>query len=145
MTALTIVEILEYYDCPLVLLAEDEAGNLYLADSTSEFDALPVYRIVKVDMDQARRLHQGTSDLRSVLIEAGSAEWWLSAPGKDGDSWALTAQDSLITESALFPDPGYTVEGPWNSHTLLKPGARTLGLDQPLTPDRSLRSGAAAG
>ena len=105
MTALAIVEILEYCDIPLAFLADDEAGNLHLADSTSE----------------------------------------LGAPGKGGVKWGLTALDSPITESVLFPDPGYTVEGPWNSHTLLLPGARPLGLDQPLALDRSVRSGAAAG
>lgn len=92
MTALTIVEVLEYYDFPLVFHVDDEAGNLYLAASTA---------------------------------------WWLGAPGKDGGNWALAAQNSPITESALFPEPGYTVEGPWNSRTLLNPRAKPSAWTSP--------------
>ena len=143
MTALTIVEIPEWYDGPEVFVAADESGRLYLADSISQPGGGSRYRVVPVGRDQIQRLYDGRIDLRDAVLSAGADGWWLWDPD-DGEA-ELIPQGAPIAESELLPAPGFTVEGPWNSHVFLEPGARTLGFDAPLSAAGAGRSGAAAG
>ena len=126
-----IVEIPEWYDGPDVFVAEDESGALYLAHRLSLHRAPARHQVVKVNRQQVQRLYDGRIDLRGLLVEAGERGWWLC--GGEGAEMRLIAQDSRISESALLPEPGLVMEGPWNSHTLLAPGARTLGFDSPIS------------
>ena len=141
MTALTIVEIIEWYDGPEVFVAADESGSMYLADCVSRAGAGNRYRVVPVGRDLVRRLYDGGIGLRDAVLEAGAGGWWLW----DLDDGELIPQGAPISESELLPAPGFTVEGPWNSQDFLEPGARTLGFDAALSGARAGQSAAASG
>lgn len=140
MTALKIVEIPEWYDGPDVFVAEDESGVLYLAHRISPPWAPARHQGVKVDRQQVQRLYDGWIGLRELLVEAGEREWWLCEA--EGAETRLITQGSCISESGFLPEPGLVMEGPWNSHTLLAPGARTLGLDSPISGSGAAQSAA---
>lgn len=111
MTTIKVTEILDYYDGPRVVLAQDAHGRPYLADFIAADGEPEQYQVVPAPDALLAQLRIGEVDLRSFLLEAGANEWYLTDPTRTMEpELALTRQESPIARSEWLPPPGYTIE-----------------------------------
>lgn len=95
-----------YYDGPRLVLAADERGTTYLADLVSEDHEEPEFLVVRLNTDQLFKFLTGETDLRSLLVEAGEAGWFLGEPLPAPElELILVSQTLPIGESDLLPGP----------------------------------------
>ena len=95
-----------YYDGPRLVLAADERGSTYLADLVSEDHEEPEFLAVRLDADQLFGFLAGETDLRSLILEAGEAGWFLGKPLPAPELELILVPQALpIRESDVLPRP----------------------------------------
>jgi hypothetical protein len=67
-----------YYDGPQVFEARDMIGGHYVAVMAEPKNGHARYLVAGVAPERLRQFRAGTLDLRSLLAEAGSEEWYLA-------------------------------------------------------------------
>ena len=107
--------VLDYYDAPLVIEAEDERGNRYICDALATREAGEWFIVVPVSDAQVETLNKGESCLRSVMEIAGRDEWYLSVPQWDfRKPFTVERQEGPIADNPDLPGEGYTLTGAWD-------------------------------
>ena len=94
-----------YYDGPQVIEARDAIGGHYVAVLTEDGG----YLVTGAAPSRLREFRAGTMDLRSLMLEVGRDEWFLTevpAAGLD-EPLALELQSGAIEDSGLLPDAGF--------------------------------------
>ncbi len=96
-----------YYDGPQVFEARDIIGGHYIAVMVQPQDGLDSYLVAGVAPVRLRQFRAGTLDLRALLTDGGSEEWYL-ARGADLDQpLVLLPQTSSLVDSGFLPDEGF--------------------------------------
>lgn len=107
--------LLDYYDGPAVVEAQDEDGRRYLCDVLETCQNGEWFLVVPVSDAQVETLNKGESCLRSVMEIAGRDEWYLSVPQWDfRKPFKVERQDGPIADSPDLPGEGYTLTGAWD-------------------------------
>jgi hypothetical protein len=97
-----------YYDGPQVFEARDMIGGHYVAVMAEPKNGHARYLVAGVAPERLRQFRAGTLDLRSLLAEAGSEEWYLATAVTGLDQpLALELQTAPLTASGLLPDEGF--------------------------------------
>jgi hypothetical protein len=100
-----------YYDGPQVVELHDYYGGSYIGvaiDGNCER-----YVATGVSPASLQGFCEGVTDLRSLMLEFGSSEWYMSA----GDvNWQVDLtfelQNSSLAESEYLPEAGFTTHAP---------------------------------
>ena len=96
------------YDGPQVFEAQDATGGRYIAVAVETQAGLDRYLVTGVGPERLRQFRAGLLDLRSLLAEAGSGEWYLTTPAAGLDQpLALAPQYTSIEASGFLPDAGF--------------------------------------
>ena len=111
MKTVKITEILEYYDGILAFAARDPIGGHYvgsLIEKTRESDR---YLVVGAKPEQLDELRDGKIDLRALLLETPSGEWYITTPeGTIDDPLTLEPQQTPLAETDYLPEAGYFLD-----------------------------------
>ena len=100
--------ILYYYDGPQVIEARDTIGGHYIAVMAGSEQQRDRYLVVGVPPERLRQFRAGILDLRTLLVESGTEEWFIaSGPSRTDHQMALQAQHTSLIESDLLPDKGF--------------------------------------
>ena len=100
--------ILYYYDGPQVIEARDTIGGHYIAVMAGSEKERDRYLVVGVAPERLRQFRAGILDLRTLLVESSTEEWFIaSAPSRADHQMALQAQHTSLIESDLLPDEGF--------------------------------------
>lgn len=122
------------YDGPQVFEAQDATSGQYIAVAVEAQAGLDRYLVTGVVPERLRQFRAGLLDLRSLLAEAGTGEWYLTTPAAGLDQpLALAPQYTSIQASEFLPDEGFVL------HSAL-PNQGVAGSQEPETKnDRHIR------
>ena len=98
---------LDYHDGPVLFEGRDRNGGNYVAVLGGGNDVDPVYAVIGVSPDKLHEFRDGKVDLRSLMIEAGSEEWFLAKQNLVSGDFELERQSSKLAESDYLPEFGY--------------------------------------
>ena len=102
--------ILYYYDGPQVIEARDTIGGHYIAVMVAADDNNDRYLVAGVDPERLRQFRSGMLDLRTLLTNSDTDEWFIgSAPFGPDQRMALQAQDTPLAHNELLPDAGFVL------------------------------------
>ena len=98
------------YDGPQVFEAQDASGGQYIAVAVEAQNGLDRYLVTGVGPERLRQFRAGRLDLRALLVEAGTGEWYLTIPAAGLDQpLALVPQHVSIEASGFLPDAGFVL------------------------------------
>lgn len=113
--ALRYARVLDFYDAPLVIEAQDENDRRYLCDSLATREDGEWFIIVPITDEQAAALNRGEICMRSAMELAGRKEWYLSVPQWDfTKSFEIERQEGPIADSPELCGEGYMLTGAWD-------------------------------
>ena len=108
MNAITLTEVLEYYDGIQIFAAHDTAGVHYVCDmidSAGDFDR---YVVAAVCPKRLADFRAGRVDLRTLLLESPSGKWYITvAKGTIYDPLELIPQAQPVADSGHLPEESY--------------------------------------
>ena len=106
-------EILDYYDGIEIFAGRDEIGGSYLGvrdDISGEHDS---YVVVGVRPERLREFRSGVLDLRDLMLDAPSGEWFtVLADMAYGEPMPLVRKETPLEKSDILPLPGFTLDAP---------------------------------
>lgn len=115
MKTLSATRILDFYDGPLVVEAEDKDGDRYLCDSLGTTEKGRRFIVVPISPRQIDVLNNGKSCMMRTMERAGRDEWYLSVPQWDfSEPFTIQRQSGPISESPNLPGEGYMLTGAWD-------------------------------
>lgn len=99
-----------YYDGPQVFEAHDSIGGHYIAVMVEPENGQDRYLVAGAAPERLRQLRSGALDLRSLLIESGAEEWFLTVANKGlTQPLELIPQSAPLGDSGFLPDPGFVL------------------------------------
>ena len=102
---------LDYYDGPILFEGRDRIGGRYLATAVDDGDdGELLYAVVGVSPRELARFRSGLVDLRKVMLEAGSDEWYTASYSGAAEGFELRPQKTPLARSGYLPDEGYTLD-----------------------------------
>ena len=102
---------LDYYDGPILFEGRDRIGGRYLAVAVDDGDdGELLYAVVGVSPRDLARFRGGLVDLREVMLEAGSDEWYMASYSTAEEGFELRPQETPLARSAYLSDEGYTLD-----------------------------------
>lgn len=97
-----------YYDGPQVFEARDAIGGHYIGVMVEPESGEDRYLIKGASPESLRLFRSGALDLRSLLLETSSDDWFLAtAPRGFGESFEVTMQRDSLDNSGFLPEPGF--------------------------------------
>lgn len=118
------VATLDYYDGPILFEARDRIGGHYLALAADTRDGDPAYAVVGVSPERLSEFRGGLVDLRDVMLEAGSEEWYVALPSPTTEGFDLELQATELAASDYLPNSGYTLNAAATSDMAVLDAAR---------------------
>ncbi len=101
---------LDYYDGPIVFEGRDRIGGIYIAVAGPDHGINPVYAVVGVSPENLYDFRNGKVDLRTLMLKAGSEEWFLASPNDSTEEFSLEPQFSELDASEYLPGSGYKLD-----------------------------------
>ncbi len=96
-----------YYDGPQVIEAHDSDGRPFIGVWIETAESDDQHLFVNVDADRLNRFKDGDIDLRSLLLDRSSPDWYVSVPGQSlGSAIQIVRQTQPLSESHHLPDAG---------------------------------------
>ena len=112
--------ILDYYDGVLVFTAEGHDGRRYVGSIIDTTDGIDRYLVKAATPERIKDLEQGRVDLRSLLLEDPSDEWYLTFDGHAPDQpLELHPESSSIESTDFLPSEGYFLDDEVDADTRL--------------------------
>ena len=97
-----------YYDGPQVFEARDAIGGHYIGVMVEPDEGEDRFLIKGTSPDSLRRFRSGALDLRNLLLDTVSDEWFLgTAPDGFGESFEITLRQEPIASSGFLPEPDF--------------------------------------
>ena len=113
-------KVLDYYDGVLVFTAEGHDGRRYVGSIIDTSDGIDRYLVKAATPKRIKDLEQGRVDLRSLLLEDPSDEWYLTFDGHAPDQpLELHPQDTLLATTDFLPSDGYFLDDEVDADTRL--------------------------
>ena len=101
-------EVLDYYDGVLVFTAEDAGGRRYVGSIIDTTDGIDRYLVKTTTPERVKDLERGKVDLRSLLLENPSDQWYLTFDGNTSERpLELLPQDGPLEATDFLPSEGY--------------------------------------
>lgn len=97
-----------YYDGPQVFEARDAIGGHYIGVMVEPETGEDRFLIKGTSPESLRLFRSGALDLRSLLLDTVSDDWFLgTAPGGFGEPFATTERRDPLDSSGFLPEPGF--------------------------------------
>ena len=113
-------KVLDYYDGVLVFTAEGDDDQHYVGSIIDTTDGIDRYLVKASTAERIKDLEQGRVDLRSLLLEDPSDEWYLTFDGHAPDQpLELHLQDTLLETMDFLPSEGYFLDDEIDTDTRL--------------------------
>lgn len=97
-----------YYDGPQVIEARDAIGGHYIGVMVEPVEREDRFLIKGASPENLRLFRSGALDLRSLLLDTVSDDWFLgTAPGGFGEPFATTVRQESLDNSGFLPEPGF--------------------------------------
>jgi hypothetical protein len=97
-----------YYDGPQVFEARDAIGGHYIGVMVEPEAGEDRYLIKGSSPESLRLFRSGALDLRSLLLDTVSDDWFLgTAPGGFGEPFATTLRQEALDNSGFLPESGF--------------------------------------
>ena len=104
-------KVLDYYDGVLVFTAEDDGGQQYVGSIINTTDGIDRYLVKATTPERIKDLENGRVDLRSLLLENPSDNWYLTFDGHAPDQpLELHPQDGRLEATDFLPSEGYLLD-----------------------------------
>ena len=111
MKTVKLTEVLDYYDGIQIFAARDPIGGHYVCDMIDTVGDYDRYAVVGVRPERLADFRAGRVDLRTLLLESPSGEWYITvADGTIDDSLTLQPQQQPLAETDYLPDEGFFLE-----------------------------------
>ena len=94
-------------DCDLLFEAEDDEGNHYIALHSDDVPGACEYAVIPASKIALESFSKGIMDLRSLMIERGEREWYLTVLNYSSGKGKSRRQPTPISESGYLPEDGY--------------------------------------
>ena len=128
--------ILYYYDGPQVIEARDTIGGHYIAVMVAPEEKHDRYLVAGVAPERLRQFRSGMLDLRTLLAESDTEEWFIgSAPAGSDQLMALQVQHTSLVHSELLPDGGFVLHDSPTDDLALKEARARNNLVVEVTTD----------
>ena len=101
---------LDYYDGPILFEARDAIGGHYLAAAADTRSGKTLFAVVGVSPERLHEFRNGTVDLRDLMVEAGSDEWYVACENPATEDFDLELQASPLSTSRYLPKVGYKLD-----------------------------------
>ena len=125
-----------YYDGPQVFEARDDIGGHYVAVMVEPENEQDRYLVKGVAPERLRQFRCGTLDLRSLLVEMGDQEWYLTVPESDlRQPLSPIPQNTPLRESEFLPDEGFVLHDYPTENRVLTEARRRNNLVLEITAD----------
>ncbi len=98
---------LDYYDGPILFEARDRIGGHYLAVAADIRNGKTLFAVVGVSPERLVEFRSGAVDLRDLMVEAGSEEWYVACGNPTTKEFDLELQSSPLSTSHYLPGAGY--------------------------------------
>ena len=105
MKKLKALEILDYYDYPLLFIAEDEQEKPFLCMLVDESDSLE-YLIVRTSFDTIERLKHNEKDIRSIFEQPKDNAYYVAKLNSETDRWFEATDIPRQEICRYFPEMG---------------------------------------
>ena len=116
MKTITLTEVLEYYDGIQIFEAVDSGGDYYVADLIGTEGDYDRYSVVGVNAPRLAAFKAGQVDLRSLMLDAPSGEWYIAvADGGLEDPLTLEPQHGPLEDTGYLPEEGFFLNPPSGS------------------------------
>ena len=113
-------KVLDYYDGVLVFTAEGDDDKRYVGSIVDTTAGIDRYLVKAATAERIKDLEQGRVDLRSLLLEDPSDEWYLTFDGHAPDQpLELYPQDTLLATTDFLPSEGYFLDDEVDADTRL--------------------------
>lgn len=110
MKALHFTKTLYYYDGPQVVELKDEYGGYFIALMIATDADGERFVATGVSPGSLRRFREGASDLRTLMLEYGDREWYLSqSPFDFNHAVQFEPQQGRLSATSFLPDDGFTI------------------------------------
>lgn len=107
--------LLDYYDGPSVIEAQDEDGRRYLCDLLDLSEDGERFIVTPVSDEVVGQLNEGETCLQCAMKSDGGDEWYLSVPQWDfQEPFEIERQRGPISKSPYLPGPDYKLTGAWD-------------------------------
>ena len=105
--SLAFLETLVWHDCPLLFVAKDSIGGLYLCLATEDTgDELPRYTAVAVSNERLQALKLGKIDLHSVFARPELGSWFRVTSFEDTQAFIEPLVGVTALPDEMLPKPG---------------------------------------
>ncbi len=104
-------KVLDYYDGVLVFTAEGDDGQQYVGSIIDITDGIDRYLVKATTPERIKDLEKGRVDLRSLLLENPTNDWFLAFDGNAPDQpLELHPQSGSIETTDFLPSEGYFLD-----------------------------------
>ena len=101
-------KVMDYYDGVLVFTAEDSNGQHHLGSIIDTTEGIDRYLVKTTTPGRIKDLEKDKVDLRTMLLENPSAQWYLTFDGKAPDRpLQLHLQNGPLETTDFLPSEGY--------------------------------------
>ena len=108
MKTIKMTEILEYYDGILLFVAQDEIGGHYVGNLVESKPECNKYAVVGVKPQRLDDFQTGQIDLRTLMLEMPTREWFTATTGEYiDDPRELVQQQEPLENHCYLPKPGH--------------------------------------
>ena len=94
-------------DCDLIFAAEDDEGKRYIALHSDDVPGACEYAVIPASKKSLESFMKGKIDLRSLMVERGEQEWYLTVLNHSTGEGKSRRQPNPISESGYLPKVGY--------------------------------------
>lgn len=94
-------------DCDLIFAAEDDQGKRYIALHSDDIPGACQYAVIPASKTALESFAKGKMDLRSLMVEKGEQEWYLTALNHSTGEGKSQRQPTPISKSGYLPKAGY--------------------------------------
>ncbi len=107
MKAISLTNILVYYDGIQVFAAADAAGRSYVGVGYGPDISTDCYLVTAARPERLQQFRGGQLDLRTLLLEAPGGQWYITTnPGGD-TLFTLEPQPGPVAQSPYLPGPNF--------------------------------------
>ena len=103
---------LVYYDGVQVFAAKDTDGNRYVGGMVGSAGEADHYLVVAAAPEPLRQFYAGELDLRTLLLESSSENWYTALVADDFEKpVSLELQQGPLLATGYLPGPGFRLHG----------------------------------
>ena len=107
MKAISLTDILVYYDGIQVFAAADAAGRSYVGVGYGPDISTDCYLVTAARPERLQQFRAGQLDLRTLLLAAPGGQWYITTNPGGNAPFTLEPQPGPVAQSPYLPGPNF--------------------------------------